>query len=117
MPVIDHIRPAQLPDWIRQIQEDGASLPIVLDVREPWEVQMASVKADGFELLTMPMASIPMRLAELPRDQAIACLCHHGGRSAQVAFFLKNQGFDQVVNISGGIHAWSAELDPTVPRY
>ncbi|MDV7401282.1 hypothetical protein RZS08_58235, partial [Arthrospira platensis SPKY1] len=83
--MIDHIRPAQLPDWIHQAQAEGASLPIVLDVREPWEVQLASVKPQGFQLITMPMASIPMRLSELPRDQAIACLCHHGGRSAQVA--------------------------------
>jgi rhodanese-related sulfurtransferase len=115
--VIDHIRPAQLPEWLQRSHTPGQALPVVLDVREPWEVQQACVKAQGFELLTLPMASIPARLAELPRDRPIACLCHHGGRSAQVAFFLKNQGFDQVVNISGGIHAWASELDPTVPRY
>ena len=115
--MITHIRPAELSTWIAQCREAGIERPLVLDVREPWEIQTASVKPEGFDLVTMPMASIPARLNELPRQQAIACLCHHGGRSAQVAFFLKNQGYDRVVNISGGIHAWAAEVDPTVPRY
>ncbi len=115
--MIEHIRPAQLGEWLAHNRSAGLNTPLVLDVRETWEVQLASVQPDGFELVVMPMASIPARLNELPRDKPIACLCHHGGRSAQVAFFLKNQGFDPVVNISGGIHAWSDEVDPTVPRY
>lgn len=115
--MIHSIRPAQFKDWLQACQADGCELPVLLDVREPWEVQTACVKADGFELLRMPMASIPARLNELPRDKPIACLCHHGARSAQVAHFLSNQGFEQVVNVSGGIHAWSAEVDPSVPRY
>jgi rhodanese-related sulfurtransferase len=116
--MVPHIRPAQLPQWLQQCRaQDATALPIVLDVREPWEVQTASVRADGFELRHMPMASIPVRLAELPKDRPIACLCHHGGRSAQVAHFLHRQGFDDVVNIAGGIHAWAHELDPSVPQY
>lgn len=116
--MITHIRPAQLPQWLSQSDTgDGARLPIVLDVREPAELQTASVTPAGFELLHMPMGSVPARLPELPRDRPIACLCHHGGRSAQVALFLHNQGFDQVVNIQGGIHLWAAELDPSIPCY
>lgn len=116
--MIHHIRPAQLQEWLSQCAaEDSQSRPIVLDVREPWEVQVAAVKPDGFDLVHMPMASIPARLNELVRERPIACLCHHGGRSAQVAFFLQNQGFDHVVNINGGIHLWSQEVDPSVPRY
>lgn len=112
------IHPAQLDDWLQHAsaQKPGA-LPVVLDVREPWELQTASVKPDGFELLAMPMASIPARLNELPRERPIACLCHHGGRSAQVTYFLLNQGYDEVVNLHGGIHAWSQEVDPSVPQY
>lgn len=116
--MITHIRPAQLQDWIAQhTAGEAGPLPLVLDVREPWEVQTASVQPAGFELLHMPMASIPARLQELPRERPIACLCHHGGRSAQVAFFLQNQGYDDVVNINGGIHLWSTEVDPSVPQY
>ena len=89
----------------------------MLDVREGWEFQTASIKPDGFELVHMPMSSVPARLNELSRQAPIACLCHHGGRSAQVAYFLKNQGFDHVVNIGGGINAWANEVDRTVPCY
>lgn len=116
--MVPHIRPAQLTQWLQQCaQQSPEATPIVLDVREPWEVATASVKPQGFELRHMPMASIPARLHEIPRDRPIACLCHHGGRSAQVAYFLHRQGYEDVVNIAGGIHAWAAELDPSVPQY
>jgi rhodanese-related sulfurtransferase len=113
------IQPGHLDAWLTQVTSEAAAdtLPVILDVREPWELQTASVKPAGFELRHIPMRSVPERLAELDRDQPIACLCHHGMRSAQVANFLINQGFTQVVNIHGGIHAWSQERDPAVPVY
>ena len=113
--MITRVRPAQLAQWFAA--NPAGTQPLVLDVREPWELQTASVKPEGFELVAMPMRSVPARLNELDRDQPIACLCHHGMRSAQVANFLINQGFTQVVNIHGGIHAWSQERDPAVPVY
>lgn len=116
--MLQSIRPSQITHWVEQCkQADAKCKPVVLDVREPWEFQTASVKADGFELLQMPMNSVPARLNELDPKRPLACLCHHGGRSAQVAQFLQNQGYDQVVNIQGGIHAWSSEVDPSVPLY
>lgn len=116
--MVPHIRPAQLDQWLQDCARQAPGVtPIVLDVREPWEVAAASVRAEGFELKHMPMASIPARLHELPRDRPIACLCHHGGRSAQVAYFLHRQGYEDVVNIAGGIHAWAMERDPGVPQY
>ena len=116
---MQQITPTQLPDWLASAQAGLAEgeQPVVLDVREPWEVQTASVRPDGFELVAMPMRSVPARVAELDHDRPIACLCHHGGRSAQVAMFLLNNGFTRVVNIQGGIDAWSQTVDPTVPRY
>lgn len=111
------ITPAQLTDWLQQASAPQGSLPVVLDVREPWELQTAAVKEDGFQLLHMPMRTVPARYLELDRDQPIACLCHHGARSAQVAHFLINNGFTAVVNVHGGIHAWSQERDPSVPVY
>jgi rhodanese-related sulfurtransferase len=72
---------------------------------------------EGFELRAMPMRTVPARLLELDRHQAIAVLCHHGGRSAQVVQFLEGNGFTRVVNIDGGIHAWSQQRDPGVPTY
>ena len=113
--MIDHVRPAQLSAWFASAPE--GSRPVVLDVREPWELQTASVQAPGFTLLAIPMNSVPDHLAELNPEQPIACLCHHGARSQRVALFLEHNGFSQLVNIAGGIDAWSAELDPAVPRY
>jgi rhodanese-related sulfurtransferase len=113
------IHPAQLADWLAQANHlsTGEALPVVLDVREPWELQTASVKPDGFELVSMPMRSVPARYLELDRNRPIACLCHHGARSAQVVHFLMQQGFTNTVNIHGGINAWSHERDPGVPTY
>ena len=113
------IRPSQFGDWLQhQATEQPGVKPVLLDVREPWEFQTASVKGDdSFEVQHMPMRTVPARYMELDRNQPIACLCHHGARSAQVVHFLMNNGFTEVVNIHGGINAWSHELDPTVPVY
>ncbi len=112
---MEHIRPAQLHDWLAQHSEGPQ--PLVLDVREPWEVQTASVTPAGFELLNIPMQQIPAALNQLDEDRPIACLCHHGMRSLQVAHFLEQQGYSQITNITGGIDLWSAEQDNGVPRY
>ena len=113
--MIDQVRPSELAQWLEAARQHGE--PVVLDVREPHELQVASVKADGFTLLTIPMGMIPPRLSELDPQQPIACLCHHGGRSMQVASFLQSRGFAHIANIAGGINAWSAEIDPSVARY
>lgn len=113
--MIDQIQPAQLAAWAASHAAQGTA--IVLDVREPWEVQTASVTPQGFELLTIPMSTVPARLADLSRERPIACLCHHGARSMQVAAFLAQQGFDTLANIAGGINAWSSQVDTSVPTY
>jgi rhodanese-related sulfurtransferase len=113
--MIDQVQPAQLQDWIASQAPNGTTM--VLDVREAWEVQTACVTAQGFELVKIPMHTIPPRLSELDRNQPIAVLCHHGGRSMQVAAFLVQQGFSHVANITGGINAWSLQVDASVPTY
>lgn len=110
------ITPDQLHDWFAQ--QPNASRAMVLDVREIPEFVAASPKADPtYELVQMPMAGIPARLNELAKDRPIACLCHHGARSYQVAMFLENMGYESIANISGGIDLWSQSIDLTVPRY
>jgi len=111
--MIEQVRPADWDDWVQA----QAARPLVLDVREPWEVRTASVTPQDFDLLAIPMNAIPARLAELPQDRPIACLCHHGARSQHVAAFLLHQGYAGVANIAGGIAAWSRERDPSVPLY
>ncbi|MDP4613843.1 MAG: rhodanese-like domain-containing protein [Limnohabitans sp.] len=109
---MQQLYPAQIAEWASQ----QAQRPVLLDVREGWEVQTASAKPEGLDLLHMPMQTIPARLHELDKTRPIACLCHHGGRSMQVASFLMQHGFE-VVNVAGGIHAWSAQVDPSIPVY
>ncbi len=113
--MIDQIQPSQLPDWISSKSSYGNT--VVLDVREPYEVQTACVTAHGFELVTLLMGSIVEKLSELDKDRPIACLCHHGSRSMQVAGYLSSQGFTHLANIEGGIHAWSSQVDSNVPTY
>lgn len=113
--MIEHIHPGDLKDWVEKMKVHGQ--PVVLDVREPSELQRASLRAEGFELLHIPMGVIPPRLNELDPARPVACLCHHGGRSMRVAQFLEYQGFKHVANISGGINAWSMQVDPSIPRY
>ena len=112
--MIAQVRPADLPAWLEAARANGE--PVVLDVREPYEQRMASVAENGFQLRSIPMGVIPPRLAELDPNQPIACLCHHGARSMQVAYFLESRGFAHVANIAGGINAWS-DVDPSIPRY
>jgi len=85
----------------------------VLDVREPWEREIAAVAGS----IDVPMAEVPDRLDEIERDRPVAVLCHSGGRSARVAAYLVQQGFANVANIAGGIDAWSTDVDDSIPRY
>ena len=112
--MIAQIRPSELSTWIQSLP--AGAQPVVLDVREPWEIQTASVQANGFVLRAIPMQQIPARLGELDANQPVACLCHHGARSAQAAEQFRAKGFTKVHNISGGIEAW-AQIDPAIPRY
>jgi rhodanese-related sulfurtransferase len=90
---------------------------LLLDVREPWELALARLELPELALRHVPMREIPSRLAELDAAQPVVCICHHGVRSAQVVAFLHRHGHDQAYNLDGGIDAWSALIDPRVPRY
>jgi rhodanese-related sulfurtransferase len=92
---------------------DALAKLVVLDVREMWEYQTASLPNS----LHIPMSQLVARIDEIPRDQPIACLCHHGMRSMQVAVFLERQGYQKLYNVEGGIDAWSRQIDSSVPVY
>ncbi|WP_263409534.1 rhodanese-like domain-containing protein [Terriglobus tenax] len=99
-------------DYAKLKQQPGA--PVLVDVREPLEVQMASIEG----AVLMPMGEVKARAhQELDPDSHIAVLCHHGARSLSVTAWLRREGFEKVQSIAGGIDAWSREVDPTVPRY
>lgn len=86
---------------------------LLLDVRQPEEWRIARI--EGATLV--PLATLPARANELPRDRDVVLMCHHGGRSQQALTFLRGQGFTRLWNLSGGIEAWSLHVDPAVPRY
>ena len=111
--MVQQVRPSQLADWLA----GHGGTATLLDVREPWERAVAQATAPGLRVVAMPMHRVPSRLAELDASQPVACLCHHGARSQQVALYLERHGFDTVANVAGGIDAWSRELDGAVPRY
>lgn len=100
-----------------QVQtKHAAGTPFLfLDCREPDEY--ATAKIAGTTLL--PMSQLADRVAELEphRTGEIVVHCHHGGRSLRVAMWLRNQGFPQVSSLTGGIDAWSQQIDPSIPRY
>ena len=86
----------------------------LIDVREPWEFETAHIANS----VLMPMGDVPARAhQELDPEERLVVMCHHGVRSMNVTAWLRNQGFEQVQSLRGGIDAWSAEVDPKVPRY
>lgn len=104
------ITPAALAAWLA---DASRAKPLLLDVREPWEYQTARI--EGSKLV--PLGEVAQRLGELDQGQDLVAICHHGGRSMQVAMFLEKNGFSKVHNLSGGMDAWSKSVDPSVPVY
>ena len=92
---------------------DKGETPVVLDVREPHELQIASFP---MPVLHIPLGTLPMRVTDVPTGTRIVCACRSGSRSAQAAVFLRQRGYD-AVNLDGGILAWAKRIDPSVRMY
>ena len=87
---------------------------ILLDVREPWELEKASLEWSK----NIPMGEVPSRAhQELDPDEPIVVICHHGLRSLSVTTWLRQQGFEKVQSMRGGIDGWARTVDPKVPLY
>ncbi|WP_088280680.1 rhodanese-like domain-containing protein [Ideonella sp. A 288] len=99
------------------IRGAAGSRPVLLDVREPWELALARLDLPGTPTVHIPINDLPGRLDELDPAQPILALCHHGMRSMHCVAYLLQQGYADVYNVAGGIDAWSIQVDPSVPRY
>ena len=84
---------------------------VLLDVREEQELAIAGIAG----ALHIPMGEIPARLAEIDSSKTVICMCHGGMRSAQVVSLLASQGYEKVMNLAGGIHAWNQLVNPDIP--
>jgi adenylyltransferase/sulfurtransferase len=107
-PMVEHLSAADVAALLA-----SASPPHIIDVREPWEYDIAHI--EGSELI--PLSTLPAKASTLDPSKRYAMLCHHGMRSEMAANWLLQHGFTQLINIEGGIDAWSAEVDPSLPRY
>jgi rhodanese-related sulfurtransferase len=101
------------PEEVKAKLDHGEEFTL-LDVREPWEFETASI--DGAKLV--PIRDVPSRAhQELDPEDHIVVVCHHGVRSMNVTAWLRQQGFEKVKSMRGGIDAWSRQVDGKVPVY
>ncbi len=101
------------PEEVKAELDRGESF-ILLDVREPWEFDVASIAGSKH----MPMGDVPGRAhQELDPDEHIVVVCHHGVRSMSVTNWLRQQGFEKAQSMSGGIDAWARQIDGKIPLY
>jgi rhodanese-related sulfurtransferase len=106
--MIENLTPCQVAERLR-----GPDPPLLVDVREPWEHQIAAITGARH----IPLGVLPSRSNELPQDRLVVLHCHRGGRSIQAARWLEARGYSRLANMDGGIDAWSQTVDEAVPRY
>ncbi|GIL38368.1 rhodanese-like domain-containing protein [Roseiterribacter gracilis] len=104
--------PAIEVDELKRRRDAGETFAII-DVREPWEVAIASIPGS----VNVPLAQLEARSAEIPNEGSLVVVCHHGGRSAHATTWLRGQGFTSAVNLDGGVDSWARNIDPSMPRY
>ncbi|MBB4637197.1 molybdopterin-synthase adenylyltransferase MoeB [Longimicrobium terrae] len=113
-PTDNEMIPEITPTELKQRLDRGDRLTII-DVREPMEWDIGNLEPQGARLI--PLAQVPERLDEISPDEEIVLQCRSGARSGQALQYLQAQGYERVLNLRGGILAWSDEVDPTIPKY
>jgi len=101
------------PIYLQHQLSENPDAFFLLDVREPFEFQTAAISNS----VLIPMNKIAKRIQELNKNQAIVVICHHGMRSESVAYYLDQQGFTQIHNLTGGIYAWANSCDAEMALY
>lgn len=107
------MRQLSAPELAHWLADPSRPAPQLIDVREPWEFETCRIPG----ALSLPMHEIPARMEEIDPDRPVVCICHHGMRSMQVAAWLGRQGYPDLYNLSGGVAAWAAQVDPSMPTY
>lgn len=107
-PMVQQLMPAEVAALLA-----GPNPPVLIDVREAWEVETAQVAGSAH----LPLNTLPQQVASLDPSRTYALLCHHGMRSEMAANWLAQQGFTSLINVQGGIDAWSLTVDSGISRY
>ncbi len=101
------------PQQVFELLQQSESKPVLLDVREPFEVEICAI--DGS--INIPLHQIPTALEDLDPAQEYVLICHHGMRSQRAGVILAANGFDKLINLVGGIDAWACNVDSGMKRY
>jgi len=100
---------AQLKTYLDTCDEQ----PLLLDVRQPWEVDVCKIENS----VSVPMAQIPSELESLDLNRETVVICHHGIRSRRVGNYLEQAGFNNIINLSGGVKEWARTVDKQMATY
>ena len=95
------------------ILRDNNRETVMLDVREHSELAICRIEG----ALHIPMGEVPEHYEALPRAAPLIVFCHHGMRSLNVVQYLEAKGFENALNLTGGIHAWAAKVDTEIKQY
>lgn len=101
--------PAQLDAYLRETPTP----PLLLDVREPWEYEIAHIEGSTL----VPLRQVPELVNREDPEREIVVICHHGIRSHHAGLFLEHHGFRRIINLAGGIDAWARQVDTDLPVY
>jgi len=87
--------------------------PLLLDVRQPWEVEVCKIENS----VLIPMSTIPAKVESLDLNRETVVICHHGIRSRSVGRYLEQAGFNNIINLSGGMAQWAKTVDTQMAPY
>ena len=104
-----HMTPSQLLGYLQR----ATTKPVLLDVREPAEIEICAIEGS----INIPLARIPESLSKLDPEQEYVLICHHGMRSQRAGAYLEGQGFEKLINLTGGVEAWACDVAPEMSRY
>ena len=104
-----HFSPTQL----QQHLDKSETRPLLLDVREPWEFEYCHIEGS----VLIPMRELPGEMDQFDPDQEIVMICHHGIRSRQMGYYMEQAGFQNIINLDGGVEQWARDIEPSMKRY
>ena len=93
--------------------ENCETQPLLLDVRQPWEVDVCKIENS----VLIPMSQVPAKIDSLDAEREIVVICHHGIRSRSVGRYLEHAGFSNIINLSGGVDQWAKTVDQQMATY